>query len=521
MDRRSFLSTTSIVAMGSAIDRSSAGVRAATGDDASGPSQGHAIVDWSKELDAYVDRARRDWRAPGAAIAIVQGDAVSFAKGYGVCEVHRTRAVTERTRFAIASTTKAFGAMSLAMLVDAGKLGWDDRVVTLLPTFRVLDPYVAREMTLRDVLSHRTGVRDSGSLEAAYPDAELLRRMSLLEQRAPFRTAFVYNNLLYHLPGAIVEAVTRRPWEEFVRERIFRPLGMTGSATSATGVADAGEMARMHRVADGQARAFAPRAFEYDASSAGSFYSTARDLGAWLQLHIGDGEYRGERLVSSSAMAALRTPAIVEPIADAPWGKVYSETLTSMYALGWQVRDHRGARVVEHGGRNNGMSAHVGYLPRQRAGVVVLANVGCASPGFPDAIAYRVYDRLLGAAPLDWSRRALAEAPSSIAAAEPARTPGTRPSLALDAYTGVYSHGLYGEVRVAVEDGRLTCHWFGRKGVSATLDHWHFDTFRATWRDVGYQMPPLVTFVLDARGRSAALVADRLPATFDRTDSTR
>lgn len=460
----------------------------------------------------------KEWQVPGAAVAVVSGEGVLLAKGYGTREPDAPRPVSEQTLFALASTTKAFSAASLAMLVDQGKLRWDDLVVKHLPWFRVKDPQVSMEMTIRDLLSHRTGVRDSGSLEAAYPEPELFVRMRHLEQRAPFRSEHVYNNLLYRLPAAIVAAVTGQPWESFVRERIFAPLNMRNSQTSARDLASMPDVARMCQVVDGRPRSFPTRPFERESSSAGSLYSNAIEMAAWLRLHLGHGVYNGVRLVSQAAMSEMHTPVVFDRLARDAWAGVYSQTLFNAYALGWHVRDHRGHLVIEHGGRNNGMSAHVGFLPREQLGVAVLSNLGTSSPGFPDAVAYRLYDLYLRQPEVDWSRRAL-EARTATQVApkdEPPRTSGTRPSLTPDSYAGSYEDDMYGLVRVEVAGGELMLHWFGRPGVLAKLEHWHFDTFRLLWNDNGFRLPRFATFSLDERGRVATLTVAGFPARFSR-----
>jgi CubicO group peptidase (beta-lactamase class C family) len=193
-----------------------------------------ARADPAQALDAYTAKAVRDWNVPGLAIAVVKDGRVAFAKGYGVRELGKPAPVDTQTRFAIGSTTKAMTAAALAMLVDEGKLRWDDPVTKYLPGFQTGDPYVTREITVRDLLTHRAGLGNADFLwyESDIPAAEVRRRVRMLRPAYSLRSSFIYQNVMYAVAGQVVAAASGMPWATFVRTRIFGPLGMT--ATEAT-----------------------------------------------------------------------------------------------------------------------------------------------------------------------------------------------------------------------------------------------------------------------------------------------
>lgn len=461
-------------------------------------------------LDAYVEAAMKDWEVPGLALAVVRGDSVLYARGYGVADLGTGARVDENTLFAIASTSKAFTVAALAMLVDDGKLRWDDPVTRHLPDFALADPWVTANLTVRDLLTHRAGVarEDNIWIAAPFDRAEIIRRARHLDQVAPFRARYGYNNIMFITAGEVAGRASGIGWDDFVTQRIFQPLGM-GRSTTRTAVAESrGNVSASHTRVDGKVQAVPRRNYD-NIGGAGAIFSSARDMAQWLRLHLGNGTYEGRRLLSDSVVAEMRQPH--NPLrTDSLSRRLFPDTKFRAYALGWNVQDYRGRTLVHHSGSINYTRTHVGYIPEEGIGFVAMANL--SSSDLQMALMYRVLDALLGAGATDWNAEYLALArrgdersARSAAELEAARLQNTTPSLKPEGYAGTYASDLYGEVTVAVEDGGLVLRY--SDNYVADLEHWHHDTFRALWRRAGAGRS-FVTFAMDERARITELDLD-------------
>lgn len=468
-------------------------------------------------LDAYIDEAMRDWAIPGLAIAIIRNDSVIFAGGYGERALGSGEPVDEHTLFAIASTTKAFTVGLLGTLVDADRLDWDDPVRAHLPGFELEDPYVTRSITVRDLLTHRTGVSRSDNVWIAAPldRAEILRRARFLSQADGFREGYGYNNIMYMAAGEVAAAAAGVPWEELLETRLFGPLGMTRSTPRSAVVAARENVAASHVWSGGRVVPVPHR--NYDAlGPAGSVFSSAWEMAQWVRLHLNDGTYDGRRILDSATVAEMHAPQVIMRL-DSVDHRLFPTTHFSAYGLGWRMQDYHGRKIVQHTGAVNWMRTQVGMIPEEGIGVVVLTNL--TSSRLQTALMYRVFDALLGIPATDWSAEHLALAARSNARSEESaaernrsRARNTRPSLPLADYAGTYADSLYGEVEVALEDGSLVLRY--SPDYVADLEHWHHDTFRAAWRRAGFGHS-FVTFPLDTRGRARTLDLDGFGA-FDR-----
>jgi CubicO group peptidase (beta-lactamase class C family) len=441
-----------------------------------------------RELDAYIVRALRDWQVPGLAVAVVQDDSVVLARGYGVRQLGRPEPVTEHTVFAAASTTKAMTATALGMLVDEGRLHWDDAVVRHLPGFRLFDERVTGELTVRDLLAHRTGLPRGDLLwwASPYSREEVVYRVRHLRPRWEARSRFSYNNLMYVALGQLLETTAENgaSWDGFLEERLFRPLGMRRTTTSAYAAHGAGNVAVPHIRVDGRVRSIPWRSVD-NLGAAGAVNSSAWDMAQWVRFNLRRGTAGDARLLSDSVARALHSHQIGFR-ADSATERLFPEVTRRGYALGWAVQEYRGWRVVHHDGALDGMRTQVMMIPELGVGVVVMAN---HSPtDLHTAVAYRVLDAYLHAPPRDWSRELLAAAQERQLRRdrlwqdfERARVTGTRPSLPLAAFAGVYADSLYGEMTVDATGDRLVLRY--GEAWAGDLEHWHYNTFRATWRD--------------------------------------
>jgi CubicO group peptidase (beta-lactamase class C family) len=461
-------------------------------------------------LDAYVERAMRDWEVPGLALAVVRGDSVIFARGYGVRELGRPERVDEHTLFAVASTTKAMTAAAIGMLVDEERLTWDDPVSSHFPTLQLHDPYVTRELTVRDLLTHRSGLPRGDLLwwASPYDRAEVLRRVRYLEPNSSFRSSYGYQNIMYLAAGEVISNASGSSWDAFLAERLFAPLGMNRSNTSVSRLPGMDNVATPHVRIDGAIQPIAWRDFD-NVGAAGAVNSSAWEMAQWIRLNLGRGEYAGRRLLSEDVVDEMQTPQTVIRM-DSLARRLYPEVNFRAYGLGWSLQDYRGRKMVHHGGALDGMRTHVAMLPGEGLGVVVIANA--APTTLHVALIYRVLDAFLGTPRRDWSRELLEVATRDRETAErrerdnvQSRVPDTRPSLAAAEYAGTYAHPMFGEIEVSHGDVGLSVA-FG-ESYRGTLEHWHHDTFRVTWRDraMGHSM---ATFALGSDGAVRTMTLD-------------
>lgn len=463
-----------------------------------------------RSLDGYITKAMAEWEVPGLGLAIVHQDSVVYAKGFGVRELGGTARVDENTMFAIGSSSKAFTALLLAMLIDEGEASWDDRAVKHLPWFQLHDPYVTREMTLRDLLSHRSGL-SRGDLLWYGTDLsreDIVRRVRWLEPSWSFRSHFGYQNIMYLAAGEVVEELAGQSWDELVHERIFAPLGMRGSSTAIAALRGNANVATPHGLVDDQVVPIAWRDID-NAGPAGSINSNAREMAAWVRLQLGQGEFGGARVVSAANIREMHAPHTIIPI-DTAGERLYPETHFRSYGLGWFLEDYRGRKLVHHGGNIDGMSALVAMMPEHDVGIVILTNMNAS--GLPATLMRRIFDLYIDGPGRDWSAEVLAFTNerrelgrTREAARDSARARDTKPSLALDRYAGRYHNELYGDIVVKDEGGRLSAVY--GPAFRGPLEHWHYDTFRAQWEDrqLGTTM---LTFHLNARGEPATLEVD-------------
>lgn len=440
-----------------------------------------ATAEAAQALDGFgewLDAAREAWHVPGVAVALVHGGETVFAQGFGFADVDARRPVTPDTLFAIGSSTKAFTTLVLGTLVDEGKLAWDDRVQQHLPEFRVEDRELSGLLSVRDLVTHRSGMPRHDLVWYNSPDsrAELVGRLAHLPASADLRTKFQYNNLMYATAGHLAERLAQRTWEDLVRERVFAPLGMTRSNFSVRDLAADFDHAEPYEWRDEKQKHLPMRNIDA-VGPAGSINSSVAEMAKWAALHLADGKFGGRELVQPGTMTELHTVATPMGGGDpsAP------ESIPVGYALGWFVEVYRGHLNVHHGGNIDGYSALVSFLPRDDWGIVVLTNQNGSA--LPDLVARHAFDRVLGLERTDWSAKSLA-ARDAAKAKEPeskeklaaSRVTGTAPSHPLADYAGEYAHPGYGVVKLTLDGDVLKT---DLHGLTSKLEHWHYDVFAA------------------------------------------
>jgi CubicO group peptidase (beta-lactamase class C family) len=458
------------------------------------------------DLDAYIETGMNDWRIPGLAIAVVKDDETVYAEGFGVRKLDEPEQVDEHTLFGIASLTKAFTTAALAMLVDDGILDWDDPVIRYLPDFQLSDPWVTREITVRDLLIHRSGLgRMIGNrlqFMTNRSSDELTYRLRYLEPQASFRADYIYNNMMYMVAGRVIESVSGQMWHEFVSERIFTPLGMERSNFSIYDLEGEENAAWPHQYIEGDVSAIPRRDFD-NIGPAGAVNASVYELTRWMRLHLGTpGEIDGETLISPAAMIELHRPQSVIPVQQ-------PDKEFAAYGLGWGVRIYRDRIALRHAGASDGMNAFIVLVPGENLGVVILTNI---FNDFTYALANRVIDSFIGLpGETDWHQKYLAEYRRQYEAVKErreeihnARVPDTGPTLSPEDLSGRYSDRLYGELTVNARNNELFITFWDDDSLIADLEHWHYDTYRAVWRNPA-QREKFVWFDRDRTGRVAVL----------------
>jgi CubicO group peptidase (beta-lactamase class C family) len=434
-------------------------------------------------FDAYMEKVVKDWNVPGIGVAIVVKDKVVLAKGYGYRDYGRKLPFTTRTVVPIASNTKLFTATAAGLLVEDGKLEWDKPVRDFVPSIQFHSDALNATVTVRDMLSHRTGVtrHDTIWYKSDFTRKELFERLKHLEPTQPLRQTFLYNNLMYAGAGYVIELLSGRTWEDFLRERVLGPLGMTSTVFSIDELRKAPE----HGVPYTERRdSFDLYSIPYYSEAegvgpAGSMNSNLEDMSRWVIAQLNDGRLEGKQVLPSAVIKATMAPALALPNA-ALEARGFGELLNAAYGSGRWTASYRGHLVSYHGGDINGFHSQVGVMPYDGIGVVVLVIGDHAAPLY-NVVSYNVYERLLGLEPTPWSERLLTirlkgkeAGKQARAKAGAGRVAGTRPSHALDDYIGEFEHPAYGVLAIAKkEDGLL----FDFHKIKLPLAHFHYDRF--------------------------------------------
>jgi CubicO group peptidase (beta-lactamase class C family) len=466
----------------------------------------------------------RTFEVPGVAVAIVKDGRVVLAQGFGVRTMGKPDRVDEGTLFGIASNTKAFTATALGLLVEEGKLGWDDPVVDHLPWFRMSDPYVTRELTVRDLLVHRSGLGlGAGDLlwwpPSTYDRKTIARRLRHLPLATSFRSAYAYDNVLYTVAGEVIEEIAGQSWEDFVTTRILTPIGMTSSNVRHSDVSTGGNIAATHARIDGTVRQVNPFASD-NTNPAGGINASAADMAKWLIVQLDSGRVGDDRLFSQRTARELWT--LVTPIPAGPPAPELTALRSSFngYALGFFVRDYRGQKLVTHTGGLPGYVSRVAMLPDHKVGVAVLTNQ--ESGAAFNAIAWHVLDYYLGTGDTDWLaayEAVMARFEVRMSAMDEgiatARNEHAAPSLPLQGYVGTYTDPWYGDVGIGMDDGNLVIRFMHTPVLAGELEHWQYDTFVARWWDRELRADAYVTFVL---GPTGMIEEAKMRAVSPRTD---
>lgn len=458
-----------------------------------------------KDFDQWIESSRQDWKIPGMAVGIVKDGKVIYAKGFGEKQLGSDQQVDANTIFSIASVSKNITAAALGILVDEGKITWDDKITDHISWFQLKDPWITQEITIRDALTHRVGLgRILGNRLQFMTNSsrdELLYQMRYMDFEKPFRSNFVYNNVMYSLAGQIIAYTDGRTWNDFLKERLFEPLNMHSTTTSITQLKKGDNQAYPHQEIDGKVVPIVRRNWD-NAGPAGGVNASVNDLNKWMLMQLGTpGEYAGETIISRKQMNEIHKPQMVRWQSDATASQ-------ATYGFGWNIFDYNGKRVLTHGGATDGFNTAMYLVPELELGIIVVGNT---FNRLGNAVAYQVMDAFIGENNIDWSARYLSgyqrgydRAMEERKKIDDARIKNTNPTLQLDAYIGTYYSEGYGKIEVKKEGRDLVLHFWDTDNLQATLEHWHYDTFLAVWKNPA-QREEFMQFQLNNDGKVAAL----------------
>lgn len=474
-------------------------------------------------FDARVEQAISKHGVPGMAIAIVEQGKIVHAKGYGVRKLGAPETVDADTIFPTGSTGKAFTAAALAILVDDGKLDWNDKVIDHLPDFRMYDAWVTREMTILDLLVHRSGLGlGAGDLlfipRTSRSRADIVHALRDIKPATSFRSNYAYDNILYIVAGEVIAAASGQDFESFMRERVFKPAGMSTSVSDEKDRFANPNRAQPHARLDPRLRGMGPQQVLPEreglgqvGAAAGGLSSSANDLARWLQVQLAQGALPGgdKRLYSEASAQAMWTPQIPVPISRYPAPITDITPQFSSYALGWNVQDYRGVKVIQHGGAVFGVLTFIVLVPERNLGISMQIN--SEDVGVMRGLGYELLDHYLGFEPRDWVadfdtwyQQRLQGGLGALEASGKQARKVSRPSLPASGYAGSYVDAWYGKIAISEGNGKLRIDFQQTPNMAGNLSHWHYDTFRADWDDSSLE-PAYVTFALDADGKVARM----------------
>jgi CubicO group peptidase (beta-lactamase class C family) len=462
------------------------------------------------DLDAYVARVMKTFDVPGLSIAIVKDAKVVLAKGYGIRKLGAPTPVDENTLFGIGSNTKAFTSAALASLVDAGKISWDDPVYQRLPGFQMYDPYVSHEMTIRDLLTHRSGMGlGEGDLlfwpHTTFTRDDIIYRLRFMKPASSFRSRFAYDNLMYIAAGQIIPAVTGKSWEDYIREHILAPLGMNTTNLSNAAFKPSDNYASPHSRLDGKLQAIDFVNLD-NAGPAGSINSSAAEMAKWVTLQLNHGKFPNSeaRLFSEKQSHEMWSGQTLLPSRDNSGPLAALSSKFAAYALGWGIRDYHGRKLVGHTGGVAGFVSRVMLVPEENLAVVILTNA--ESAGAFDSILFHILDYYFVLPPTDWitafkdARDNEEKSATQVMIDMDTRPKVVKPSLPLNEYAGVYNDAWYGPATIRIENDQLVFTLDHTPRAVADLQIWQYDTFKAHFRDRTIE-DAFVTFALNPVGR--------------------
>ena len=436
-------------------------------------------------LDAYFRRSLTDWQVPGMAVAIVKDDSVVLARGYGLKNIKNKKdKVDANTLFPIASNTKAFTVAAIARLIDQGKLQWETKVVDILPYFTLYDPYVTNHFTISDLLSHRSGLATfSGDLlwyGTDYSREAVVRKLAYLEPKYEFRTHFGYSNIMYIAAGEIIEKLSGKPWEQYIRDEFLKPLGMNATLTSINQIDKKTNIVSPHNKVN--EKVFPIEFLNWDnISGAGALISNVNDMSRWIKLQLHQGSLDGKEYFSKEQNRIMKSPHISFMISEGS-ERLWPSTHFKSYGMGWVLSDYHGRKIIGHSGGYDGIISYTCLVPEENLGFVILTN---SNSSLYSALMYRILDAYLAEDTTDWSKIFLPyqqkrDMREEITVSKDA----PQPTLEKEKYSGIYRDDAYGNLMITYKGGKLELKMLHTPLFHSKLRPFSKDTMLVEFKDV-------------------------------------
>jgi CubicO group peptidase (beta-lactamase class C family) len=461
------------------------------------------------KIGETVKKAFETFKPTGLAVAVVKDSSIIYHQGFGFSNAELKDPVKTTSLFNIASCTKAFTAAAVAMLVDEGKIKWTDKVTSYFPGFRLSDDYITRELTVEDLLCHRSGLGTFfGDLlwyNSSYSDEEVMMRVRNEPVTRRFGIEYGYQNIMFLIAGKLVEKVSGTTWSEFVSRKIYQPLGMTNTRPSND------ELTKDQHIAYGHLDNKVLEVYDFNsAKSAAGMYSNVDELSIWTMMLLNNGKLKGHRFLSENSVNRLMEPHTIlgTSIAQRQRG-IHFNT----YGLGWFISDYNGRKIVEHDGGMPGYISKITLVPEEKISIIILNN---GNDFFiNNALKSDLLDILVKGREFDWIGESAAVKKKYDTANElqlkqrlESRIPGTKPSHQPQEYTGIFRDKSYGDAEIVIEGSQLKLSFLpSAKVFTGSLEHWHYDTFKVVFRDE-YLTYGLVTFSFDSSGRVTGFKID-------------
>jgi CubicO group peptidase (beta-lactamase class C family) len=471
-----------------------------------GFAQKHSYLD---SLDNFVTKFLKDFDVPALSLAIVHNDSIILTKAYGTKTIGKNEKVDENTLFGIGSISKSFTALAIGILVSEGKIKWDDKVIDHLPYFRLYDNYVTNEFTIRDLLTHRSGLKEvsGGTIwyGSDYGREDAIKRIKYLKPITKFRYKPAYQNIMFVAAGLIVEKVTGMTWDDFIKAKIFKPLGMNYTVSTYSNIINNSNIATPHK--EKKLRIIPiPHRNHDNIAPAGSIHSTAKDMAQYMKLLLNQGIMGKDTIVKPYIVGEIFKPQFLYQLYGSPQNEFTS------YGLGWWLTPSNGYTIIEHSGGIDGMTADLQMIKEKKFGVIAMLNQ--ESYGF--LMSYHILEKFLNdnvfGGVYDEVKKYHDKREDRAKEAEKnlleSRVKNTKPSLELKRYVGTFNDEMYGDIYIKVENNHLKVEFSHTKSLTGKLEHWHFDTFLVKWEDV--MIPDgFITFVLDAKGEVSSFNIDQ------------
>lgn len=465
-----------------------------------------------QKIDSISNATFKAWNSPGMAIAVVENGEILYSKGFGVTDVNTKEKVDANTLFAVASNTKTFTSTAMMMLQEQGIISLDDKVIDHIPYFRMYNEYVTQNMSIRDLLCHRSGLETfSGDLiwyGTDYSRKEVIEKLRFLQPQYGFREHFGYSNILFLTAGEIIPTLTDTSWNDFIKYRILQPLNMDRTITSTNDLKNMKNVASPHNdLGDGKTIAI-PWLNWDNIAPAGAIISSANDMANWLILQLNQGEYNDKQIFTAESqkeMWQMHTPTDISSFSEYYWPDIHFKG----YGLGWSLSDYAGKKIVSHNGGYDGMISQSVLIPEENIGFVVLTN---CNTWLYMPIMYSLLDVLLNKESSDWNelflkiknRQDIAQKEAD-QEFEDSQVKNAPPSLNLKKYEGIYTCEIYGDVKLSFKDNALWLDMTHTEIFKAKLEHFHYNTFLVKFEDVPSLPQGTVTFTINSNGEAESL----------------